>query len=103
MSFANNLREIWVSRTNKSPKRKENEMQDQELYEHGEEDFMWCLNVDDENGDEIFSSGFIFDTEEDAFQEGSVSWGENRVCVISDFEQNKINNESDFELWEEGK
>ena len=78
-------------------------MQDQELYEHGEEDFMFCLNVDDEDGNEIFSSGFIFDTEEDAFQEGSVSWGENRVCVISDFEQNKINNESDFELWEEGK
>ena len=70
-------------------------MQDQELYEHGEEDFMFCLNVDDEDGNEIFSSGFIFDTEEDAFQEGSVSWGEHRVCVISDFEQNKINEEEE--------
>ena len=73
-------------------------MQDQELFEHGEEDFMWCLNVDDENGDEIYSSGFIFETEEDAFQEGSAFWGESRVNVISDFEQNKINEEAEQDV-----
>ena len=76
-------------------KRKNGKMK--ELFEHGEEDFMWELRVDDENGNEIFSSGFIFDTEENAFQEGAVSWGENRVNVISDFEQNKINKEYEME------
>ena len=73
-------------------------MQDQELYEHGEEDFMWCLNVDDENGDEIFSSGFIFDTEEGAFQEGYIFADEFRINVISDFEQNKQNEEAEQDV-----
>ena len=78
--------------------RKENErkmkMQDQELFEHGEEDYTWCLFVDDEEGNEIFCSGFIFDTEEGAFQEGSLFADEFRISVISDFEQNKINEET---------
>ena len=73
-------------------------MQDQELFEHGEEDFMWCLNVDDEDGNEIFSSGFIFDTEEGAFQEGSSFADEFRISVISDFEQNKINEEDEQDV-----
>ena len=73
-------------------------MEDQELFEHGEEDFMWCLNVDDENGDEIFSSGFIFDTEEGAFQEGSSFADEFRINVISDFEQNKQNEEAEQDV-----
>jgi len=68
-----------------------------ELFEHGEEDFMWCLFVDDEEGNEIYASGFIFETEEDAFQEGAAFWGENRVNVISDFEQNKLNKEYEME------
>tara|TARA_R110002153_G_scaffold203130_1_gene356190 strand:- start:49 stop:312 length:264 start_codon:yes stop_codon:yes gene_type:complete len=76
-------------------KRKNGKMK--ELFEHGEEDFMWELRVDDEDGDEIYASGFIFETEEEAFYEAAVSWGENRVNVISDFEQNKINKEYEME------
>ena len=76
-------------------KRKSGKMS--ELFEHGEEDFMWCLFVDNEDGDEIYASGFIFETEEEAFYEAAVSWGENRVNVISDFEQNKINKEYEME------
>tara|TARA_R110002167_G_scaffold347503_1_gene558430 strand:+ start:102 stop:533 length:432 start_codon:yes stop_codon:yes gene_type:complete len=66
----------------------DNEIQDQELWDIGVEDYTWCLFVDDENGDEIFCSGFIFETEEDAFQEGSLFADEFRISVISDFEHN---------------
>ena len=73
-------------------------MQDQELFEHGEEDYLWCLFVDNEEGDEIFCSGFIFDTEEGAFQEGSSFADEFRISVISDFEQNKLNEEDEQDV-----
>ena len=46
----------------------------------------------------VSCSGFIFDTEEGAFQEGSLFADEFRISVISDFEQNKLNEEDEQDV-----
>ena len=76
-------------------------MEDQELNEHDVGDFMWCVFVDDEEGNEIYESGFIHDTEEAAFIDGAGFGEDRKVWVISDFEQNKKNEEAALELLEQ--
>ena len=48
----------------------------QELFEHGEEDLMWTFEVINRNMDVVGSAGFVYDSEESAYEAGRVVKGD---------------------------